>query len=376
VLLGAIIEKVEGKDWHAAVRDRISAPLGLTTIRYGEEESSVPQMASGYTRGEKGIVPARTIHMSVPHAAGALIGTVGDLARWNQALHHGRIVQGANYTAMIAPTKMPGGKEEAYGYGLVPGKLRGKAAVGHGGGIFGFTTDSVYLPEEDMFVAVFTNTDSPAVPPSVVMQRLAAMAIGKPFPVFAEAKLDLAAVEPLLGVYRGGGEGSERLFYARDGQLYTRRGDAPEAKVYAAGDDRFFYGGGSLAWFRLKRAAGGAHVMEMHQDGSDEAETAKRTGPVPPPPAGVAVARDTLQRYVGTYSVHGSKVGITMAETGGLVVHAPGDTPRPLRAMSATEFDVDGIGARITFHQAADAVTHFLVRMQSGQELKGDRLAE
>ena len=35
--------------------------------------------------------PANRIHMSVPHAAGALVGTVGDLAAWTAALHGGRL---------------------------------------------------------------------------------------------------------------------------------------------------------------------------------------------------------------------------------------------------------------------------------------------
>jgi len=80
VLVGAVIEKVTGKPWHQALEERITGPLGLETIRYGVEEASMPNMAKGHKRGEKGPEPAQKIHMSVPHAAGALIGSVEDLA--------------------------------------------------------------------------------------------------------------------------------------------------------------------------------------------------------------------------------------------------------------------------------------------------------
>ena len=97
--------------------------------------------------------------MSVPHAAGALIGTVGDLAKWSDALHHGKVVSAPLYAQMIAPTPLPGGKSEPYGFGLGQTTLQGLATITHSGGIFGFGTNALYIPERDLFVAVFTNSD-------------------------------------------------------------------------------------------------------------------------------------------------------------------------------------------------------------------------
>ena len=93
VLVGAVIEKVTGKPWHVNVDERIAKPLGLTTIRYGVLEDQTPHMAKGYTDKEGTVAAAQAIHMSVPHAAGALIGSVEDLAKWNAALHHGKVVR-------------------------------------------------------------------------------------------------------------------------------------------------------------------------------------------------------------------------------------------------------------------------------------------
>ena len=249
VLVGAVIEAVTGKPWHEAVEERIARPLRLETLRYGVGEASMPNMAKGYTDGEGGPKPSMKIHMSVPHAAGALVGSVEDIAAWAHALHHGKVVGKASYAGMIAPTPVPGEKAPVpYGFGLGLDKVRGRAAIGHGGGIFGFSTESFYMPEKDIFVAVFANSDDPATSPGLAAKRLAAMAIGDPFPEFEKAQVEPKSLEPLFGVYRAKDGDVERRFFVREGQLYTQRGEGPEMKVYPAGGDRFFYGPDSLTW--------------------------------------------------------------------------------------------------------------------------------
>ena len=46
------------------------------------------------------------------------------------------------------------GKPTGYGYGWGVSKLRGRRAIEHGGGIFGFSTYAVRLPDERVYVAV------------------------------------------------------------------------------------------------------------------------------------------------------------------------------------------------------------------------------
>jgi D-alanyl-D-alanine carboxypeptidase len=378
VLVGAIVEKVTGKPWHQAVAERITRPLGLETIRYGVEEPTIASMAHGYTVRETGVAPAVKIHMSVPHAAGALVGTVGDLARWGAALHHGKVVKPASYAAMIAPTRLPNGETIPYGFGLGTGEMRGHQEIGHGGGIFGFSTDSTYFPKEDVFVAVFANSDQPATPPGVAMRKLAAMAIGDPFPEFTRAEVAPAALEPLLGVYRidaAGGEPQERIFYARDGKLFTKRSGAPEMEVFAAGDDRFFYGPESLSWFRVARDGAGAHVLEMHENGDDKIARAVRAGPVPPEPKAAAVPHDVLARYVGAYTMGPMRGTIAWGKGETLTIQLAGQPALPLRAVSDTEFDVPAVDARISFVSENGEVARLIID-QGGQKMPAERVKE
>jgi D-alanyl-D-alanine carboxypeptidase len=295
VLLGAIIERVTGMPWHEAVARRIARPLGLRSIRYGVGEETVPLMAHGYTSSpEGGVRPADRVHMSVPHGGGALIGSVEDMARWARALHHGRVVSAARYRLMIAPTRLPDGSVTDYGFGLGMGDVRGRRAIGHNGLVAGFLADSRYLPDQDVFVAVFANSDAPAVSPSVTLRRLAAMALGDPYPEFTRMAVDPAAVEPFLGAYALPQGAGERRFYLRDGKLFTRGPVWPEEEVFAAGNDRFFYGANSLTWFSTMRDPYGVVTMDLYPNGGAAAERSRRTGPIPPEAPTVAVPRETL----------------------------------------------------------------------------------
>ncbi|HEV2079878.1 MAG TPA: serine hydrolase domain-containing protein [Allosphingosinicella sp.] len=370
VLVGAVIEKVTGKPWHQAVEERLTRPLKLGTIRYGVGESGFPNMAKGYTDGEQGPKLASKIHMSVPHAAGALVGSVEDLAKWGYALHRGKVVSAGSYSSMIAPTKLPDGTTLPYGFGLSEGEVRGRKAVGHGGGIFGFSTDSIYIPEEDVYVAVFTNSDDPQTGAGTAMRRLAALAIGDPYPDFKKEAVDVASLEPLFGVYTF--KEGERRFYARDGQLFTQRTGGPESKVFYAGGDRYFYGPESLNWFQIRRDPAGAHVMEMHQNGANQPERSVRSGPIPPEAPTAAVPRATLETYAGSYSV-GPATAVVALQGEGLTVKLGGQEARGLRPISATQFRVEGVDARVTFVAENGGVTRMVIN-HGGREMSAERV--
>lgn len=370
VLVGAVIEKVTGKPWHQAVDERIAKPLGLTSIRYGTLEASVAGMAKGYSRDDDGVSAARPIHMSVPHAAGALIGTVGDLATWNAALHSGKVVPPALYAQMVAPTKLPDGTTEPYGFGIGRSDIRGRDAIGHGGGIFGFSTNSVYVPQEDLFVAVFANSDSPATNTGVVMQRLAALALNDPYPSFKKSAVAPASLKPLFGVYSI--KDGERRFFARDGKLFTRRSGGGELEVFTAGNDRFFYGPDNLTWFEVKRDSGGKHVMAMYQNGAPTPELSTMSGPIPPEPEAVVLPRAALDALVGTYKASLGLATVAFGEGDVLTIRMGGGRAAPLKAISATEFMVAGVDAKVTFKTEAGEASGLVIN-QGGRELTAER---
>lgn len=371
VLLGAIVEKVTGKPWHEALAERITRPLGLSSIRYGVDEDRIAAMAEGHTVNDGKVAPSRPIHMSIPHAAGALVGNVRDLAKWSHALHHGKVVRSESYKQMIAKTRLADGTETPYGFGIGLTEVRDRVGISHGGGIFGFSTYALYVPSEDVFVAVLANSDEPKTSPSVTSQRLAALAVGNPYPTLVEKTVAMSELEPLFGLYKS--DSAERRFFARDGKLFTRRTDASDLPVLAAGDDRFFYGENNLTWFKVKRDAAGKHVMEMHHGGSDEAEMATRIGPVPPEAPAVKLSQAMLERYAGNYRFGAAPVVVALGPDGRLTVKLGQQQPVVIEPLSETEFRAIGPNAKVRFESESDAVTR-LVLVQNGREQAAERV--
>ena len=369
VLLGAVLEKVTGKPWDQAVADLVTTPLKLASIRSGIGADGTPGMATGYTAGDKAPKIAQKIHMSVPHGAGALVGTVGDLAAWGNALHSGKLLAPASYAAMTTATKTADGTTTPYGFGMQLADLRGRAAIGHGGGIFGFSTDSIYLPKEKIFVAVFANSDSPQSDPEILTMRLAALAAGDPFLDFTKVAVDPKAVDGVVGTYAFAD--TERAFFRRDGKLFAQRKDRPELEVFPAGGNKFFYGPDNLTWFEIISDAAGKLQFAMHQNGASKAEMGAWKGPPPVAMPAVVVPAAILDSYAGTYASPAGEFVFTH-EAGGLTIKLGPQPTLPMKAISTTEFEITQVGAKIRFN-AKDGKVGSITLFQGGQELEGMR---
>ncbi|MEO5511414.1 MAG: serine hydrolase domain-containing protein [Longimicrobiales bacterium] len=188
-LLGMIIEKVTGQSYAEHVRSALAQPLELGTLRYCEDKSVIMNRVDGYERDGATVVNAAPLSMNAPFAAGSLCSNARDLVRWNSALVAGRVVSAASYTKMTTATTLSGGAVEAYGYGLVPGRLGANASVAHSGGINGFSSHMAYYPDAKLTVVVLTNSD--AGDPGIITGAIARYILGVPAPPPAAPVRDL-----------------------------------------------------------------------------------------------------------------------------------------------------------------------------------------
>jgi CubicO group peptidase (beta-lactamase class C family) len=203
VLLGAIIEAVSGQSYEDFIAENIAGPLGLDSTLYGGPKL-IPNRASGYSTDDDGnIVNASFLSMTQPHAAGSLLSTTGDLAAWHKVLTGGEFIQDESYKLMTTPYELNDGETYPYGYGLGIGKLRDRKMIAHGGGINGFSCYSLWLPDEDIYVAVLTNGAAAGPGPTTVAKRIAAMVIGDPYPEREAVELGEQDIKGLLGSYSG-----------------------------------------------------------------------------------------------------------------------------------------------------------------------------
>jgi CubicO group peptidase (beta-lactamase class C family) len=155
ILLGQIVEAASDERWMTFLRDNILNPLGLEDTGYDNVSQVVERRAEGYTSAD---VKASFLDMTIPYSAGGLYSTVEDLYRWNTALYGGEVVSEATLDAMFdTAVPVPNEPSVSYAYGLVLYELDGHPAVGHGGGIDGFTSELAYFPDDDVTAVVLCN---------------------------------------------------------------------------------------------------------------------------------------------------------------------------------------------------------------------------
>jgi len=146
--------------------------------------------------------------LSHPFAAGALCSTVGDFAKWQRALDGGKVVSPTSYALMSTADTLNSGRKINYGFGLVPGVFNGHKTVSHTGGIPGFATAALYVPDDSLSIVVFTNYDAES--PQTLVQNLLRVAYGVA-PVGRGAAVTQAAAPSLSATDRDAIVGSYTL---------------------------------------------------------------------------------------------------------------------------------------------------------------------
>src|SRR5262249_22995749 len=157
-LLGMVIEKVSGKSYADFLDEHIFKPLGMTHSGYGDVDRIVAGRAAGYGRQGDRIGNAELISMKPPFAAGALISSVDDLALWDRAITDGKLLKPEDWARVFTSAKLKNGTSTHYGFGWGIGAVQGHRAVSHNGGIPGFNTSIMRLPEDRVVVIVLCNS--------------------------------------------------------------------------------------------------------------------------------------------------------------------------------------------------------------------------
>jgi D-alanyl-D-alanine carboxypeptidase len=166
LLLGPMIEAADGRPYAQFLETEFFAPLGLTHTRHDSEREIIRNRAQGYDF-DPGVGPRNDalIATSNPGAGGGLLSTAGDLVHWSMALASGRAVQPASYVQMVdsaVPTGVPG---MSYGFGLGVFDQQGRTRLSHFGAINGFTAVLSWYPEDDLHIAVISNSTAVASDP-------------------------------------------------------------------------------------------------------------------------------------------------------------------------------------------------------------------
>ncbi len=157
VLLGAVIENASGESYGDYIRKQLFEPLGLTHILYGGASRLLHGRAHGYWVVDDKFVNAAHYDDSQGFSMGGVYSTAADLAKWTEALHHGRVLRPESYKHMITPEVLPNGEKLTYGEGMELGEIGTYHLYSHAGGGVGFIAQVHDVPEDDLVIAVLTN---------------------------------------------------------------------------------------------------------------------------------------------------------------------------------------------------------------------------
>lgn len=175
VLLGEVIKSVTGNSWFDEVETRILQPLGIDTVSYGTDPES-DTIAVGYQLADGAVV--EQLPWLAPgwfDAAGALAGSVEDLAVWGEALGSGSLLEPDTQVmrlSMFGPTDDDEASPEYDRYGFAMGEIDGW--VGHTAVGVGYQGLTMHDPETGRTVAILLNGtgEDPDLPAHVFKELL------------------------------------------------------------------------------------------------------------------------------------------------------------------------------------------------------------
>ena len=230
VMLGQIIEKASGKPWETYLQQEIFTPAGMADTRADSNSDLIAKRAAGYAIKTGKPTNAGFIDMHIPNVAGALISTTGDLYKWDRALTTNKILSEASRNKMWTPDK----NNYAYGWGI--GKQNGKTEQSHNGGIDGFSTFLLRVPDDGVLIVVLSNFEDGKT--GDVRRGLTEIAYGRSMER-GEIQLDSATLDEYLGRYEFAPTFS--LVITRDGnQLITQATGQGKIPVFAEAKDILF----------------------------------------------------------------------------------------------------------------------------------------
>lgn len=255
VLLGAIIEQVSEQSYADFLQQHIFTPLGMTQSGYDEAARIIPKRAAGYVPASDGYKNAPYLSMTQPFAAGALLSTVDDLARWDAALYTEQLLSQATLQQAFVKTELADGSFADYGLGWELSSYKGHPIVEHSGGIPGFTTFGLRLPEDRVYVAVLSN--SMRLGAAELASRIAALVIGQPLIDPTPIELEPADWQQFVGTYQ---TKDDEVWTAveENGRLSFQLGQSPPTELVPFAPNAFFCK--SMPLLHLFFEAGGTAV--------------------------------------------------------------------------------------------------------------------
>ena len=158
-----------GESWRDVLQRLLFQPLGMSSTSAYVSRAPAERLAQPYRREPTGFMRAPYGKGDANmQAAGGLVSTAADMARWLEAHINDGVVDGRRIfpASAIAEThrrqatlqqNVRGLSLNGYGFGWQIGTLGADTILNHGGGFLGFSTSMSFMPQRRIGVVVMTN---------------------------------------------------------------------------------------------------------------------------------------------------------------------------------------------------------------------------
>lgn len=366
-LLGVIIEKVSETTYADFVEKNIFQKIGMKNSFYDSESKIIPNRIPGYEIDYGEIINAPYLNSTIPYAAGSLISTVEDLYKWNQAIHDFKLVKKESLEKAFTPFILNNGEPTEYGYGWGIKNFFGEKVYQHSGGINGFLSNAMYLPEQDLFVAAFSNGKGPQFLTDLVAARI----IGK-YPEVKKVSLTKEQMADYVGIYQVENSKQQRTIQIKDDHLTSIRTGGDLNNLLAFEKDKFYFEN-YLEIFEFKRNEDGKVVGILAHLPNGKKGRAIKTDKKLIKRKEVKLDEKTLQQYIGKYEVEPGFFLVFTLEEGAFWVAPTGDKKLQVFAEGDHRFFLKDADAFLEFVEDDGGFNTIKVNL-GGQHITGKKI--
>ncbi|NOX17370.1 MAG: serine hydrolase [Chlorobi bacterium] len=393
-LLAAIIEEVTGKSFEEVLQEKILTPAGLTNTGVEtEEEYPIKHEAYGYMKGVSKLRRDSYIFMPNAMGAGSMYSTVGDLFKWDRVLYTDKILSAESKKKMFTPYLANYG----FGWMIVSIPLPGGDSVKvitHSGGINGFNTVMTRFPDDDNFIAVFSNVSPPPI--KEILRNLMAILYDKEFeypkkPIkdYLLEIINEEGADAAVSLYKNLKKEETETFDFSENELNllgyellneNRLEDA--VKIFALNVEEYPKSSNvydSYAEALMKKGENEKAVenykksLDLNPANKNAIERLKKLG-VEYQNEKLEVSAEILKSYEGVYALAPNFNVTIRADGTALFAKATGQGEYEIFPKSETKFFYKVVDAQIEFFKDENGKVDRLVLYQNGRELPGKKV--
>jgi hypothetical protein len=355
------------------VNKNIFGPLGMKRSYYGNTERVISRRIPGYQMGKDGFVNAPYLSMTQPYAAGSLVSSVDDLAVWSDAVFSGKLIKKEWLDKAFNPYLLKNGESTGYGYGWFIANYQGHRIIEHGGGINGFSTYEMTLPEDRIFLAILTNSAIEGRDPEPRAFKIATLLLGKPEPERKAIAVPVGVIDALAGVYENE-EKQERYITSEGGKVFSQRAGNAKYEIMASSPDEFFFLDRPTLIRVVKNAAGKVTGLRLEARIGPADIWKKTAKPLPAPKKEIAVDANIYDLYVGEYELAPGFLLVITKEGDKLMGQAYGQEKVELFPESETKYFLKAADNQIEFLRDGAGKVTGLIFQQGGQKISARKI--